>query len=461
MTTVASTTDDLLELDESTLPPELKDPGDASSEKMHKLTKLLRHIGAIVLFAAAISFVLQGWLEWDSLVRYYAFLGFSLVLSLAGVFCGVSLKDDKGARTFMGVSAAIIPAHLTQLGALLYSLFLKQPADVPQMFLYQAPSMFAALATLAVAAVFLVPIAYSGFAAMARAESKRLTLVFLLANAVLLIPTRDPGFIAIIAAMTLGGTFVADWFYFAPRTSLKNWEGRAVRSMMFVPFALLLGRNLFLYGISQLLTSIMFAAIAMIFFSVLPRLTESVPAKKAFEVLSLPFVGLAWILFAHGVCYHPNGVLYSLVASSDSNMFIPIHILPIGIIYVLMASFTTESGATLRKLGAGIAILSSLAQLIVGASIAASFLCVLMGIITLVGAFIMEEKGLFYIGGIGLGAGILYNFRYALDLYSMSPWLTLAVTGVLVIILSSYLERYYGRVLGVVRGLRKQVDDWN
>ena len=126
-----------------------------------------------------------------------------------------------------------------------------------------------------------------------------------------------------------------------------------------------------------------------------------------------------------------------------------------------MASFTTESGATLRKLGAGIAILSSLAQLIVGASIAASFLCVLMGIITLVGAFIMEEKGLFYIGGIGLGAGILYNFRYALDLYSMSPWLTLAVTGVLVIILSSYLERYYGRVLGVVRGLRKQVDDWN
>src|SRR5262249_35280272 len=88
-------------------PPIIKVKSDINPKM---LPKILRYLGATTLGCSALSFAVQRVGELDSLGRFYSFLAFTCVLAACGFLCGVRLKEDKGARTFLSFSLVFIPA---------------------------------------------------------------------------------------------------------------------------------------------------------------------------------------------------------------------------------------------------------------------------------------------------------------------------------------------------------------
>jgi hypothetical protein len=409
---------------------------ETAGDKIHIVSSLLRRIGAAILLASAVTFILQGWLDWDSFTRYFVFLGFSVVISAVGLFCGLRLKEDKGARTLLGVATAILPAHFLQLGAFNYSLTLDAPASVPQMFLYQAPSIFAALATTLVASAILIPITLAGFSALARVRAKELTITYVLANAMLLIPVRDSGSIAVLAVALYVFAMYADIQVFCRERAMKNFDGRLARLMMFSPLLLLVVRSIVLHSASSILYSVVCAGLSTLLFITARRHTDSA-WQAVFESVAASCAASSWVLLSSGLFFNDDGVFYSLT----TDYTLPLMIMPLGFLAFALSFVATSLGETLRRGGMLFATAVALSQLYIVGGVGAAMICLLIGITAVIGAFTLENKLLFYLGMLSIGAGLLHHVQSALLLYSMSPWVSLAILGLVVVVGASYLER--------------------
>lgn len=230
--------------------------------KKFSVPQLLRFIGASVLIGAAITFMVEHWHNSNDISRYFQFLGFTAVLTLSGFLCGTRLSDDRGARTFLALAAAIVPAHFTVLGALLYSsnpLALKHHYDGYAHFV--APFQVAVL-TAAGATLVLIPIVWTAMLALARPRAALLTGAYLATNSLLLIPTRDGNWMGLLVLVMTVATAAFDLYLLQPTTALHTREGTFARTMMAVPAAIMAGRIFNLYDVTDLFVSGLFASTA-------------------------------------------------------------------------------------------------------------------------------------------------------------------------------------------------------
>jgi hypothetical protein len=151
----------------------LEDPG---ADRGGKLGRLLRIIGSAVLIAAAMAFLVQRWGSMNDILRYVSFLGFTAVLTGAGFLCGVRIKEDKGARTFLSLAAGMVTVNFAQLGALIFSTTgHREMGMIPGVFLWRAPSLTAALLTMAGAIAVLIPVTYVSMRVMMRGRERLMT----------------------------------------------------------------------------------------------------------------------------------------------------------------------------------------------------------------------------------------------------------------------------------------------
>ena len=146
------------------------------------LAGLLRTVGALTVVAAMCAHLLEGWTAWNDLSRYYAMLGGTVLLALAGAAMGYWYKDVKSARAFFSLGLISVVANMTTLGGLVHSQVNGDP-------------VFAAggLAALAGASIFLVllPAAWFAFKVLARPHATSLVGVFAASGALLLWPSRS------------------------------------------------------------------------------------------------------------------------------------------------------------------------------------------------------------------------------------------------------------------------------
>ena len=436
-------------------------PHDQGETSVHRLTKALRRIGALVLIASAVTFVLQGWNGWDSSLRYYIFLGFSTVVAAAGVFCGLRFKDDKGARTLLGVAAAILPAHFCQLGAFLFSLTRPDTSKMHSIFVYTAPSPAMAILTTLFAVAVLTPIAYLGFSAFARVENRRITALYLLLNALLLIPTRTPNAIAAIAAAGLLLNVLADLFVFGREKTMRNFEGAIVRIMLCVPVVVLCARSFLLYSANDLLSSVLLTGLGLTLISAgrVSKRDDSLIGLA--ELLSMPILAYAWKYFAYGMFLNSYAPFNHLFSGETGQYFVPVIMLPACAVVFAASMLAKLTDRGMRTSAAIAATVFSVAQLAAYGGIAIALTMLLMGIGAIVAAFVLQERPVLYCGVVQIAIGLLYHIRYAISLYSMSPWLTLAALGLTVVIGSSYLEAHYRTILARAGAFRKRLDGWS
>jgi len=437
-------------------PPLPSSPEEANAKVAERggwpaLPKLLRWLGAITLLSSALTFLVGNWMQTDQVARYAYFLGFTGLLSACGYFCISRWKDDKGARTFFALGAALLPANFAQLGAMLYAKLDGEKSfdGYREAFQFQAMETGTLLGVFAVALGLLIPLTYVGFAAMARKQAKLLTAVYLAANATLLITVRDANWVALIGFAMLGGLLWADRHYFAPQSRMRTWDGVAMRSLLFAPFGLLLGRNLVLHGAdSNAIYSLLCTTLAAVLFVGLPRCIKQEKHRWIPRVFALPPAFIAW------------SFLVTNFTKIDDNWAVQL-LLPWTIIAGLMSVRLGPMAREVRNLSALSAIFGVLLNLALIDSATASLLAVGTSLAVILVGYGARERWVFRFGLVGMGLGLVYHLRYAMELFQSDwLWVSLAGTGVAVLLASSYLERYGKQGLAAVRTLHHKVSGW-
>jgi hypothetical protein len=424
----------------------------AAMGNLPKLPRIMRIMGAIVLIASAATFLLQNWGGLDHVTRYFSFLGFTLVLGLCGFACGIRLKEDKGARTFLAIAAAIIPVHFCQLGALIYSVFAPlSRVKVPEYLLWRAPDMMSAMSTTAVGIVCLSVVALISFSALCRSQAFKLTLGYLGLNALLLIPTREPGLVGLITAAAIVALGVMDSSHFRKQSVCQTFEGKLARLMYLTPIALLIGRSLQLYPTTALFFGCLCLGLAAIGFFCLPQYASK-EHSETIQTLSLVPAGLGWALVFHEL-------LGSL--QLPEQYYVPLAIYPFAAMLFGISFRARRAGHGYRTSAVILALVAAILELMLFGGIAPSFALVLVSLGAVVYGYSTQNQATFLSGAIAFLFGIAYHLRYAIELCSYSPWVSLGLTGVVVVISASYLERNYHSVAGRLVDFGKRVHSWN
>ena len=431
-----------------------------SLARMSQGARILRWIGSMTLIVSAIVFVSQRWDLMDSILRYYSFLGFTAVLAGIGLFCGVVLREAKGARTLLALAAAFLPAHFAQIGALIHSQFGDIFPPEGSIMLLDAGTHAAAFQTLIVALAVLAPIAYLGLASMARRSAPALTAVFLISNAVLLIPVRQPDLAALIGGGLFGALLMLDRLLFNSDPTLKSWDGRAVRTMLFVPLLVLVVRNIISYQITSLFIGFLAAVIGLIFDRILPSiLTEKVRPASRFVGFSL--IAFAWIELPNGLVFGLHPLFPRLSDAIDNGLYIPLNVLPVAILSLSGSARLGPDGKNGCWNSSALAIGSSVINLLFVGGPVAAFICLIVSIAAIIGAFTVESRSILYAGAFSFAVSLLYYLIEAWRFAAVSRWLALAIVGTAVVVLSSYIERNQGRLLAKFNQFKIRVLGWS
>jgi hypothetical protein len=428
-------------------------PERSDGDKIRALSQILRVLGAVVLIASASTFLIQRWEGGNDIQRYLTLLAHTAMLSVAGFFCGIGIKESKGARTFLGLVLAEIPIHFGVLGGLLYSRFAwdGMAQQIPSYASWVAPSPGAALLTAASALALLLPLSYVSFLALARSQAKWLTAIYVAVNAALLIPLREPSAIAALVAILVAGLSVHEIRHLRREASLQTVEGGFIRAMLAAPLALMIGRSLQLYDLSAVFVGVLWASGAFLLFAVAPTLTTRPRIRAALQALSAVPAAVAWACFTIAIAEALDLGLLALI---------PLFTLPYAGILCGMSLLCAGWDAWYRRVAAFTALAGVAAPAVLAPSLASSFLCLVVAVGTLIYGYLVEQKTIFFAGVAAAAFGLLSNLRYAVELYSLSHWGSLALLGIAIVLIASILERNHERLFRRAAALRARLRGW-
>jgi hypothetical protein len=298
----------------------------------------------------------------------------------------------------------------------------------------------------------LAPVCWTAFLTLARPQARRLTLAYLLANATLLVPTRHPDAIGALALALLLGLVLFDRRVLALAPALRTLEGRLVRGLMAVPFAILVGRTFNLYEPSSLFLAAVLASVAVGLFALVP----GVPRLRA------------WRSQAQHAAALPASAAWALVVDALAGAFhlgaaawLPLFCLPAAALLGAMSLRIAAGGASLRRLASLLAAGGMTLELLLFPGVGASVGCLATAIVCAAYGYAAEQRGVFLTGLGALALGLLTHLRYAAELYALSPWGSLALLGIATVFAAALLERHHRAVAARLLALRGRMAGWS
>ncbi|SHJ37347.1 hypothetical protein SAMN02745165_02226 [Malonomonas rubra DSM 5091] len=417
------------------------------------ISRILRSLGAIIIVASASTFLFQHWTPGSDLQRFLLLLGFTAILSLGGLFCGLRLQESKGARTLLGLTLAVTPINFSIMGALLFSQFSWDGsfAQLPGYATWVASSPGMALLMALGGIAVLAPLGHFSFMTLGHNRAKLLSVTFLISNLTLLLPTRQPNAIAAVFMLLIAALTFNEISAFRKETSLRTFEGILSRTALWIPAAILIGRGCYFYTPNQLFVSAILIAVAALFFVILPQFTGRASWQRASQIFGAIVASVAWLNLAE---------LLDRSWRIGSDWELLLAIMPISGILYLLSRFSLCSGRNYRRAAAIVAILGGSANLLFHSGLQAALFCLLISISVLVYGYLCEQKIIFFSGALGTLFGLGYQVKAALHHFSLAGWSSLMVIGVAIIISASFLERNGGRLRARVQHVRTRLNQW-
>jgi hypothetical protein len=401
------------------------------------LTRALRIAGAILVVASASTFMLQHWQAGNDLIRYAMLVGQSLLLAVAAYFVGLTLREGRSARTFLALLLATMPVSFAVLGGLVYSQFhFEALAPLPQYATWLAPSPQAALLAVLATLVVLVPLAVVSFVALARKEAKALSLTFIAANLLVLIPVRQPLTIVLLSGVVLLGLLQLELARFSGKAQLDTLEGRLARVMPFAAPLIMLGRVFHLYHASAAFFGgvLLIAAAAMWLL-----LSQTINTRKRDVGAWLAALGavsgwaLCWTELRHALGSDALGVLsWGLPAAS-------------------LVGVAALRATTSRVALVGISTVGGLATVLLACAFeldtVSALCCIVLGVAVAVWGASVRALLRTISGSLVALFGLGVEVWLAVQHDNLLRWASLSVVGVLLIIGSAYVERNRARIV--------------
>lgn len=399
------------------------------------LTRALRIAGAILVVASASTFMLQQWQQSGSdLIRYAMLVGQSLLLAAAAYFVGLSLREGRSARTFLGLVLATMPVSFAVLGGLVYSQFpLKSAAELPHYATWVAPSKWSAMLAVAGTLLVLVPLGVVSFVALARREAKVLSVAFFAGNLLVLVPVRQPLVIAALVGVTVLGLLQLELSRFYGKAQLDTLEGRIARGLLFAAPVIMLGRVFHLYHAgSAFIGSVLLIASAALWL-VLSRVRSG--SKRDVGAWGVALAGAAGSLLGWSELQGSSLVASVLLAG-----------LPVAAVLALAALRATASRAVLTGVATVLGLMSVLLAALLDLGTLSGLCCILLGVgVAVWGASVralMRVVSGSLVALFGLGVQVWLATQHD----NVLRWVSLSVVGVLLIVGSAYVERRRARL---------------
>ena len=205
-------------------------PQRHARQRLSATTQVMRFGGALLLTAAASSFMLQHWQHGSSATRYAYLLAHTLLLALSGVVCGLRVRESRAARTFFAIVLASVPVHFAVLGGMLRSVLPLDAARGAQRPVADAQRPRSRSACSRSAWSCSRRSCGSSLLALARPCARELLQATLAMNACLLLPWRAPSLIAVLCGAMCGAAAVVRRARVARRRLRRAHAGRALRT---------------------------------------------------------------------------------------------------------------------------------------------------------------------------------------------------------------------------------------
>lgn len=424
-------------------------------EGSRRFGRILRLVGGAFLIGSASTFLLHRWEQGSDLMRYALLLLHTVLLSAAALFCGLGVKESRGARTFLALTLALVPINAAVLGGLVYSRFAQDSAHLMLggNFLWVAPSAISALLCVGATAIVLAPASWLAYRALARPQATSLLLAFGLANSLLILPWREPAVTTLLAVLGTLAVAIADARWFSRQPAARTLESRVARGTLLVPMALLLARGMHLYPSALLQGGGLLLGLGVLLAGFRANLGAERP-KLAGAVASL---SLLMLLGGWGFGW----LHWSLRGHVAGAFTLPSLFLPWGLLFVHAGRSSRSFGAACRAGAAILALLAVVPNLWLYPGPWTLLACAGVGALTLgVGAWARSK--LLTLGGLtAVITAIAYQIGGNLDLERLKHWAVLSTLGMLLIIVASYWERYQASILRQVSRWRTLARDWN
>jgi hypothetical protein len=422
--------------DETLTPRAPKTPAPRPTFDADAFTRAMRIAGALLVVASASTFMLQHWQAGNDLGRYAMLVVQSLLLTAAAYFVGLTVREGRSARTFLGLVLATIPVSFAVLGGLVYSQFhYESLLAVPQYASWVAPSKLAAVLALLVTLVVLAPLALVAFLALARRHARSLTLGFVASNLLVIVPVRTPVFVVALAGCALIALLKLDLAKLGRTPELDTFEGKLARAMPFVPPVIMLGRVFHLYRVTPPFVGGLMLVAASALWLIVPRARSSAERDGgAFLAAALGCVG--W-----GLCW--SGIVGDHAMSSFGVCSLG---LPCAALLYLAALRADSLREMLFGVGTLFALASGVASTLLGLDSLSALSCILLGLLVAVSGAAMRARLRTLAGAIVALFGLGAEVWLAVHADDVLRWVSLSVLGVLLIVGSAYVERHRARV---------------
>lgn len=423
---------------------------DTAGDVTASLSTLLRAVGGGALLLSIGSFLFQRWDTGTDLYRFGLLLALTAGLIALGFASGRWLQEGKGARLFVSIALAAVPANFAVLGAFVYQHWAwdRAATSYPGIAQWQVPPSVSVGLLMVVALAVLLPMTWLGFMVLARKAAPRLSTVFLLTNGVLLLPVRESGWVALLFA-TVGALCLWQVDLLGRRgASLATSEGRWARAMLFIPHIILLGRAAWLYSPDALLG----LAVTVGLFVMLRQLSLRL-AGLTREVLEL--VSVLPALAAGSAAW---SVLMPHLDAAGVNAFAAA--VSAGLLFELSTRAVLFASGY-RRLAALTLAVPLVAGLVLFNGFAAPFSCLLGGLVLMLGGYWLRHGFLLATGALMLLLGLASQAEHLLHHFDLLGWGSLAAVGVAAILVGSVIDRFGSRLRGRWRVVRQELGDWN
>jgi hypothetical protein len=268
---------------------------------------------------------------------------------------------------------------------------------------------------------------------LSRKSALRLTALFLLTNAALLLPVRTPEVIALLLLALTVVVAKQSMHSVGKDTALRTPEGIIARLLLYVPLAVILGRNLWLYSADGFMFAVLSAIVFIMFRQVSIQLSRHSSLRAILEVASV----VPALTFGLGVCVVALDVLFHPLV-----WLLPIFAVSVSVLLMELSMRAVKGELLYRRLAAALMAVTVVSNLVLFSSVATAAVCLAVGLVVLVYGYMVEQRIVFALGTLTLLAGLIYQMRFAIDVFNLGSWGSLAALGVAAILIGSTVERH-------------------
>lgn len=420
---------------------------------MKNLPAILRILGAGAVLVAMYSFLVRGWDTGNDVFRYFLMLGHTGTLAAIGLASGHWLKESKGARLLLTLSLVSIPANFAILGAFIFSQTTGIDVSAyPQYVAWSVDSLNSALVISGVALLVLIPVTLLGFTVLARSMSKKLSILYLLSNAALLFPLRDPQLIGLMVMVLAVIVIALSRKTSTHNTAAKTNEGIIALGLQLLPLAVLMGRSLWLYSIDLFLLTVLAITLFFILRQISLYLDPNSKIRSVLDSLSVvPAISTSFLLAEalQVMTSFPYEVLFPVCALSSMAM-----------VYDISCRSQYRSDMYRRIAVVGLVISLGI-NLFANTNPVVSLLTLIIGVgVSLFGCKV-QQRSVFSGGIVLMLLGIVQQFYDLVRHFDLGSWAGLAVLGVVSIIIASVMESQGGNIKPRFVAWKTKLAEWD